>query len=126
MSARARRCLFVVARIITNGALFVALGCMHWAGVAVNPVPGASTTLRLHLRDGSSVIVREAVVSADSIAGTPWGSVPKGSKVSVARAQVERVEVGELDPLRTSGLILVILAVPVGTLVWVVRHFRDP
>ena len=78
--------------------------------------------MRLHLRDGNDVIVREAVVSADSIVGVPWGSVPKGARIAVARAQVERLDVGETNQVRTVFLLLGILGVTLGTLSWLVRR----
>jgi hypothetical protein len=118
--------LRAIARIATAGAFFVAFACMNWVGMPIKTVPSAPTNLRLHLRDGSSLIVRKAVVSADSIVGIPWGSAPEGSRIAVARTKVERVDVGETDQLRTTGLLLGILAIPVGTLVWLAKHFRDP
>jgi hypothetical protein len=78
-------------------------------------------TLRLHLRDGSSVIVREAVVRADSITGVPWGSAPRGARIAVARTQVERVDVGQTDEIRTTGLLVGIVALALGGFVWSVR-----
>jgi hypothetical protein len=114
-------------RTVTSGAFFVALGCMQWSAVPLNPAAGEPMTLRLHLRDGSSVIAREAVVSADSIVGLPWGSAQKVERVSVARAQVEQVDVGETDPIRTTYLILGIFAAAVGTLVWQSKKYSyDP
>src|SRR5215831_2632797 len=107
-------------------AFVVMIGCMHWRATDLKPVPTPAPPLRLHLRDGSTLIVKEAVVSADSVLGVPWGSVPKGSRVAVPRAQVERVDVGEVDANRTTGLIFVILAVPVAVLFCAARHFRDP
>jgi len=76
--------------------------------------------LRLRLRDGSTLIVREAVVGSDSIVGLPWGDAPAGSRVAVARAQVERIEVGKTDKLRTAGVIVGIVLGVLGGLAWLV------
>ena len=119
--------LRVVARIIVVGALFLALGCMHWTGEPLDAALGRRATLRLRLRDGSSVIVREAVVQADSIVGVPWGSAPRGSRIAVARTQVERVDVGEADELRTTGLVVGIVAIVLGACAWLaVAPYHDP
>ena len=107
--------------------MFFALGCVHWTGVPVDAALERRATLRLRLRDGSSVIVREAEVSADSIVGIPWGSAPRGSRIAVARTQVERVDVGETDELRTTGLVVGIVAIVLGAFAWLaVAPYHDP
>ena len=64
--------------------------------------------------------MRNAVVGPDSIVGLPWGGGPVGSRIAVARAQVERVEVGETDELKTTGLVVGIVAAVVGAFVWAI------
>jgi hypothetical protein len=97
---------------------------MHWSGVPVDAATTRRPTLRLHLRDASSVIVREAVVSADSIVGVPWGSVPAGSRFAVPRTRVERVDVGETDPIKTTRLVFGLAVVVVGAFAWAVAHIH--
>jgi len=58
--------------------------------------------------------VQNAVVRADSIVGIPWGSTPAGSRVAVARAQVDRIDVGETDRDKTGALIFGIVVVTLG------------
>jgi hypothetical protein len=110
-----------LTRNILVGVFFLTLGCTHWSGVPVNAALDQPANLRLHLRDGSIVIVRNATVRADSIVGVPWGSAPLGSRVAVARTQVERVDVGETDELRTTGLVVGVLVVALGALAWLAR-----
>jgi len=71
----------------------------------VGAVQPRRANFRLHLRDGSTVIVRDAVVRTDSIVGVRWGSTP-GLQIAVARTEVERIEVAKMDELRTVGLIV--------------------
>jgi hypothetical protein len=108
------------------GAFFLTLGCMRWSGVPVNAGPKSPSTLRLHLRGGGDVIVKNAVIRPDSIVGLPWGGGPVGSRIAVACEQVERVDVGETDDLKTTGLVFGLVAVVFGAFAWTVTHFRDP
>jgi len=95
-------------------------GCMRWDALTVTDVSPRPTNLRLHLHDGSTVIVRHAVVQADSIVGDPWGGGPAGSRISVALRQVDRIEVGETDENKTAFLVVGILLGIVGLGVWAV------
>ena len=65
-----------IVRTAFLGAFLLMLGCTSWEPVPVNTVPSPSATLRVHLRDGTSVIVRDAVVRTDSIVGIRSGSMP--------------------------------------------------
>jgi hypothetical protein len=80
------------------------LGCTGWKAVPVDAVPSPST-LRVQLRDGSSVTVRDALVRDDSIVGIRWGSMPP-LPVAVALTQVQRIEVAETDRARTITVIV--------------------
>ena len=94
---------------LAQRALFVAFllthGCTGWRGVPLEAVPSPSPTLRVHLRDGTSVILRDAFVRADSIVGVRSGSMPP-APVVVALAQVERAEVAETDRSKTAAVIV--------------------
>jgi hypothetical protein len=68
--------------------------------------------------------VKNAVVRPDSIVGLPWGGGPVGSRIAVACEQVERVDVGETDELKTTGLVLGLVAVVVGTFAWAIAHIH--
>src|SRR5262245_26199844 len=94
-----------IVRTAFLGAFLLMLGCTSWEPVPVNTVPSPSATLRVHLRDGTSVIVRDAVVRTDSIVGIRSGSMPP-LPVAVALAQVQRVEVAETDRRRNATVLI--------------------
>ena len=126
-----RLALHKLPRAVAQRALLVALlfmaGCMHWSGLTPDATVKRPAILRLHLHDGSVITVREAVVSEDSIVGAPWGGGVAGSRVAVARAHVDRIEIGEKDALRTTGLVLGIVVAAVGALVLLaVATYNDP
>ncbi|HEY9229270.1 MAG TPA: hypothetical protein VIP11_21665 [Gemmatimonadaceae bacterium] len=99
------------AERILFGAFFLTVGCMRWNGVPLDSGLRGPTILRLHLRDGSTVTVREAVVRGDSIIGVRAGNAAARSRIAVALAQVERAGVGETDNRRTAGLVFGLLVV---------------
>lgn len=109
-------------------ACFAMLGCMRWSAAPVNVGLSAPATLRLHLRGGGTVIVRNAVVQPDSIIGAPWGGASAGARIAVARAQVERIDVGETDEEKTTWLAIGLVIVTVGGSAWLLvyafRHAR--
>jgi len=86
-------------------AFLLTLGCTGWQSVPVDAVPSRSATLRVQLRDGTSVIIREATVRADSIVGVRSGSMPL-VPVAVALTQVARIEVAETDRSKTAKVII--------------------
>lgn len=104
------------------GAFILALGCMRWSGVPANATPNPTATLRLLFRDGTSVIVKRAVVSDDSIVGVPWGSVSADARFAVARTQVVRVEVGQRDASKAELLVVGLTFLVVGTVLYVLTH----
>ena len=88
-------------------------------------VPSPSPILRVYLRNGTSVIVRDAVVRADSVVGVRSGSMPP-APIVMALTQVEHVEVAETDTFKTAavivgGAILGLAAVAVA-FVWAYAH----
>ena len=81
----------------------------------------------MHLRDGTSVIVRDAVLRSDSIVGTRSGSRPP-LPVAVAHDQVQRVEVAQTDRRRTAIVgvgILVLAAVALAFLVMSIPGYHE-
>lgn len=94
-----------IVQTVLLGAFSLTLACTGWYRVPVEAVPAPARTLRVHLRDGTSVIVRDAVVRADSIVGVVSGSMPP-VPAALALAQVEHVEVAEMDRTRTAHAIL--------------------
>ena len=91
----------------------------------MNAAPMSPSTLRLHLRGGGDVILKNTVIRPDSIVGLPWGGGPVGLG-AVACEQVERVDVGETEDIKTTGLVFGLVAVVLGAFAWTVTHFRDP
>ena len=95
-----------IARQVVFGVVIPLLGCTYWSGTPVDLAPRGPANLRLHLRDGQTVIVRNAVVRADSIVGLQAGNTPPGLQIAVARAEVDRVEIARIDGPRTAALVV--------------------
>ena len=104
-------------------ACFAMLGCMRWTAAPPNSGLSAPAALRLHLRDGGSVIVRNAVVRSDSIVGFAWGGGQ--DRIAVARSQVERFDIGETSEGKTFALVFGLIVVVLGGLLWVASHLYD-
>ena len=100
-----------VTRSIVQSALLAALGCTQWSAVpnGTAPRPDAEV-LRLHLRNGSSVTLKGAFFSPDSIEGVAPDTTLHGSRIAVARADVDRIDEPYLDVVRTTGLLIGIAA----------------
>jgi hypothetical protein len=69
--------------------------------MVVTEAPLSPMTLRSYLRDGTKMVVREAVVRPDSIVGL--SSSAASWRVAVARTEVEGIDVSQTDKSRTAG-----------------------
>ena len=94
-----------IVRHALLGTLSLTLACTGWHGVPIQALPSPVASLCVHLRDGTNVIVRDAVVRSDSIVGVVSGSMPP-VPTALALAQVDRVEVAEVDRARTAHAIV--------------------
>ena len=107
---------------VAGGLLGVAVlvtlaGCLSWRPATPPPRSDTSWTLRVHLTDGSSTKVTDAVVWPDSIVARPWGA-PAEKRVTFLRAEIRAVEAGRVDAFKSTlaalGIVVGVLAVAVG------------
>lgn len=83
--------------------------CYVWRPAALDPTPGfLNGTTRLTRTNGAQVIVRGPRVVGDSIVATSTRTV---TPVSVARSEVQKIEVRQLSRGRTAAVGAVLMAV---------------
>ena len=98
-------------RSVVLGTLLAAFGCMQWSAAPNGTVPHPDVAvIRLYLRDGSSVTLKGAMFSPDSIEGVAPDSTRFGIRVAVARADVDRIDVPHVDFVRTGELLIALAA----------------
>ena len=93
-------------------AAFFTSGCFGW-GTQPTPAPSSTQRLpdpaRITRLDTSTLILRDAAVSGDSIVGQSGDQ-----RVAVALADVRKVEGQEVDFLKTAGTSFVVSIVVIG------------
>ena len=92
--------------VVLSLAVF-ASGCFGWAGKRT-PEPASTQRLpdpvRITRTDASTIVLRDAAVSGDSIVGYTSGSAETRQRVAVALRDVRTMEAKEVAFLRTAGL----------------------
>ena len=93
-------------------------GCQGWRA-QTSPMPGAqlSNPARVTRTDGSVVVVRDATVSRDSVAGTG-----EAGRVAIPLSEVRSIEARRMDGGRTALLTVGILAGLLGLVVLAVSN----
>jgi len=101
------------AVIVASLAAF-ATGCMEWTEVAMGG-PGVvsddiGSQVRITRADGSRIVLKEATVAADSIAGVDENGAP----ARVAMSDVQALEEGQVSPavVLMPALIVIAIVVP--------------
>lgn len=94
-------------------ASMVLSGCQGWRA-QTNPTPGAqlANPARVTRTDGSVVVMRDAAVSRDSVAGTG-----EAGRVAIPLSEVRSIEARRMDGGRTALLTVGILAGLLGLVV---------
>ena len=107
-----------VLRLTALAILSSALGgCVTWQGRSAQAVvPRADAPqpargrVRVTLRDGRVLTLRDAALAGDSLVGRPDGGAPAGARVAVAVADVRALAVRRVSVGRTVGLLAGIAA----------------
>lgn len=102
-------------------ALVLVSGCWSWQTLNGGVTPERRYTVRAHLKSGVTAQLADATIREDSVVGRPWRG-QSDERTAIARADIERLEVGTVRARTNLVIITGVLAVVLYALIEAVRH----
>jgi hypothetical protein len=105
------------ARIVARSVLlaYLAAACSTWAAVAPPRLNTRSwESVRLELRDGRQVLLRETTLSGDSLVASDHA----GNRIAAAVADVRSMEIRRFDAVQTAWVVIGVAAFIAFALFW--------